>query len=70
MVTKIIVGHMRVTSRSTYLEHNLTLSWTNGALKSAFQISMATDLDFSNSDSATTLSGPNRMTMPNFVEVG
>ncbi len=45
-------------------------SLSNGAPKSAFRISMATDSEFFNFGSATTLSDPNRSTMPNFVEIG
>ncbi len=42
----------------------------NGASKSAFQISMETNEEFSNFGSTTTLLNPKRSIMPNFIEIG
>ncbi len=44
-------------------------SWLDGASKSAFQVSMATDLEFLNFGSTTTPPDPKTLTMPNFVEI-
>ncbi len=48
MVTKIIIGLSEGYFEGN-LSHNLTLSWSNGAAKSAFQVSMATEQKFPNS---------------------
>ena len=69
MVAKIIMG-LYEDYFDGNLSHNLTLSWSNGASKSALLISMVTDLEFSNSDFTTTLYDPNRSSIPNFVEIG
>ena len=49
MVTDIFVGQYKGYFEGNLL-NNQTLSWTNGASKSAFRVSMATDLEFLNSD--------------------
>ena len=48
----------------------LNLSWTNGALESAFLIFHVNKSKLFNFGSATTPPDPNRLTMPNFVEIG
>ncbi len=69
MVTKIIVGYFKGYFEGN-LSHNLTLSWSNGASKSAFLISMATDLEFFDSGSTTTLPDPKRSILPDFDKIG
>ncbi len=69
MVTKIIVGQYDGYFEGN-LQHNLTLSWTNGALKSAFPIFHGNRWQMLNLGSTTILYDPKRLTLPNFVEIG
>ena len=41
-----------------YKWHKVTLSWPNGALKSAFRVSVATDCEFLNSENFSALPVP------------
>ncbi len=69
MVTNIIVGQYQGYFKG-HLWHTCTLSWSNRASKSAFPISIATDLEFLNFGSTITPPDSNRSIMPDFIEIG
>ena len=54
---------------STVWQQNLTPSWTNWTWKSAFPDFHGNKLEIHNSDFTTTLSDPDRLSVPNFVKI-
>ncbi len=68
-MTKKIVGPFDLDFQKVW-QQNPDASWPNRASKSAFPYFHGNRSEFRNSDTITSLSDPDRLSVPNFVKIG